>query len=229
METVWKMYKHTQSEDIPELPGLYAWYLNFINPQGFADPEKFLTKFEPYLRAFSVNKEDEQKDPIGGAYLARLSGSGRFGDEYSAKLRVTNKLVQRDVAANKAKPEGSKGEGAQKILTTFFNSGFPILSAPIYVGKSDNLKRRIDEHLTAIDDAKEVAEKFGDDWYVQNDALKTFARRFVGLNLDPSMLLFYCIAIDPTEYKVTPSEAMYWIEEAEYYFNNISRPSLGRK
>jgi hypothetical protein len=43
------------------------------------------------------------------------------------------------------------------------------------------------------------------------------------------MLLFACIAIDPTELKMTPTEAMYWIEEAEYYFNNISRPSLGRK
>ena len=229
MGTVWNVYKHTEAEDIPELPGLYAWYLNFINLQGFNDPEKFLTKFEPYLRAFSADKEGEQKDPNGGGYLANLTGGGRFGDEYSAKLRVTNKLVKRDVAANQALPEVSKVEGAQEILKTFFNLGFPILSAPIYVGKSDNLKRRIDEHLTAIDDAKEVAEKFGEDWYVANDAPKTFARRFVGLNLDPSMLLFACIAIDPTALKVSPSVAMYWIEEAEYYFNNISRPSLGRK
>ena len=229
MESVWQTCKPTATEDIPELPGLYAWYLNFNNPQEFADPEKFLTKYEPYLRALSADKEGEQKDSIGGTYLARLSGPGRFGDAYSARLLVTNKLVKRDVAANQAKPEGSNGEGAQEILKTLFNLGFPILSAPIYVGKSDNLKRRIEEHLTAINDAKEVAGKFGEDWYGENDALKTFARRFVALNLEPSMLLFSCIAIDPTKFKVTRSEAMYWIEEAEYYFNNISRPSLGRK
>ncbi len=229
MEAVWKTYKHTEAEDIPELPGLYAWYLNFINLQGFNDPEKFLTKFEPYLRAFSANKEGKQKDPNEVPYIANLTGGGRFGDEYSAKLRVTNKLVERDATANQALPEGWKVEGAQEILKILFNLGYPILSAPIYVGKSDNLKRRIDEHLTAIDDAKEVAGKFGEDWYVANDAPKTFARRFVGLNLDPSMLLVACVAIDPTALKVSPSVAMYWIEEAEYYFNNISRPSLGRK
>lgn len=229
MELAWKVYKPTQAEDVPEQPGLYAWYLNFINLQGFTDPEKFLTKYDPYLKAFSSDKEIEHKDPNGGTYLTRLSGSGRFGDEYSALLRVSNKLIERDSKANRAPPEVASGEGAQEILRALFNRGFGILSAPIYVGKSDNLKRRIDEHLTAIDDAQEVAGKFGEDWFVANDALRTFARRFVGLELNPSMLLFACIAIDPAALKISPAEALYWIEEAEYYFNNISRPSLGRK
>jgi len=229
MESAWTIYKPTQAEEVPELPGLYAWYLNFVNPQGFIDPEKFLTKYERYLAAFSSDKEDEQKDPVGGSYLAHLVGSGRFGDAYSAQLRVENKLIGKDSKADRKSPEGASSEGAQEILRTFFNDGFPILSAPIYVGKSDNLSRRIDEHLSAIEDAHAVAGKFGEDWYVANDAPKTFARRFVGLGLNSSMLLFACIAIDPTELKMTSTEAMYWIEEAEYYFNNISRPSLGRK
>jgi len=229
MDLAWQLYRPTQAEDVPEQPGLYAWYLNFINPQGFIDPEKFLTKYEPYLRAFSTDKENEQIDPVRGTYLARLSGSGRFGDEYSAQLQVSNKLIERDSRANRALPEAESREGGQEILRTLFNQGFQILSAPIYVGKSDNLKRRIDEHLAAIDDAQRVTGKFGDDWFVANDALRTFARRVIALGLDPSMLLFACIAINPTELNLTTTQAMYWIEEAEYYFNNISRPSLGRK
>jgi hypothetical protein len=229
MESAWRIYKPTEAHDVPERPGLYAWYLDFINRQSFIDPEKFLTKYEPYLKAFSSDREDEQTDPVGGSYLAHLVGSGRFGDAYSAQLRVENKLIGKDSKADRKSPEAASREGAQEILRTLFNEGFQILSAPIYVGKSDNLSRRIEEHLTAIDDARAVAGKFGGDWYVANDPPRTFARRFVGLGLNPSMLLFACIAIDPTEIKMNPAAAMYWIEEAEYYFNNISRPSLGRK
>ena len=229
MEPVWQFYKPTQVEDVPEKPGLYAWYFNFINPQAFIDPSKFLTKYDPYLQALSSDTEDEQKDQLGQSYLAHLSGPGRFGDEYSARLRVTRKLVEKDATETCALPVPERHDGAQEVLQILFNDGFQILSAPIYVGKSDNLKRRVDEHLSAIDDADEVAGKFGPEWFVANDAPKTFARRFVGLGLKKSMLLFASVSIDPAEHRLTLAEAMYWIEEAEYYFNNISRPSLGRK
>ena len=67
------------SEEVPELPGLYAWYLNFINPQEFSDPVNFLTKYEPYVNALNSDSEEEQKDPQGGKFVANLSGPGLFG------------------------------------------------------------------------------------------------------------------------------------------------------
>lgn len=45
---------------------MHAWYLNFVNLQGFADPEKFLTKYDTYLEAFSNNNENEQEDLLRG-------------------------------------------------------------------------------------------------------------------------------------------------------------------
>lgn len=229
MKTVWSFFQPTDVEEVPELPGLYAWYLNFVNTQGFPDPVNFLAKYHSYLRAFVSDTEDDQKDHLGKSYLAHLVGSGRFGDEYTARLRVTNKLVEKDAKKNRVMPSHDSNVGAQEILRTLFNDGFQILSSPIYVGKSENLKRRVEEHLTAIDDAKEVAGRFGDDWFVANDPPKTFARRLVGLGLDASVLLFATVTINPSEHNMTLTDAMYWIEEAEYYFNNICRPSLGRK
>ena len=225
----WRVYRPAEAEEVPELPGLYAWYLNFINPQEFVDTKKFLAKYEPYVQNLNSDSEAEQKDSQGGNYLAELRGHGKVGDQYQAKLRIAHKLIAIESNSARSAPEDAKDAAAQRILQQLFNDAFTIFAAPLYIGKSDSLKRRVEEHLTAIDDAGEVVDRFGREQFVEYDNAKNFAKRLVALNLRKDQLLFFCVPIDYLQLGITKAEATYWIEESEYYFNNISRPVLGRK
>jgi hypothetical protein len=225
----WRCFKPTEAEEVPELPGLYAWYLNFINPQEFVDPKKFLAKYAQFAQSLNSDSEAEQKDPLGGNYVADLRGHGKFGDQYLAKLRIAHKLIEIDSDSARSVPDDAKDAAAQHILQQLFNDAFMIFAAPLYIGKTDNLKRRVEEHLTAIGDAGEVVERFGREQFVEYDNAKNFARRLAALNLKKGSLLFFCVPIDYQQLGITRAEATFWIEESEYYFNNISRPLLGRR
>lgn len=232
VELAWQVFKHTRTEDVPELPGLYAWSLNFVNPQEFVSPKKFLTKYDPYIAAFRGQNATEESVMDRVVHLAHLHGTGAFGDQYSAQLQRTTKHIKRDADISHNEAPESNAESAQQILKSLFNESYQVLSAPLYIGKSDNLKRRVNEHLKAVEEAKQakqIAQQLRPEELIADDDLGTFARRLVSVDLDSSMLLFTCIAIDPVALNMTLADAMYWIEEAEYYFNNISRPSLGRK
>lgn len=226
---LWLCFRPTETEEVPELPGLYAWYLNFINPQEFSNPKKFLTKYDPYVRALNSDSEEEQKDPQGGKFVAHLTGDGRFGDHYAAKLRIAHKLIGHDAGSSRSQPDDAKKVAAQKILQNLFNDSFQIFSAPLYIGKTDNLKRRFEEHLGAIEAAGSRAERDGHEQFAEHDNAKNFGRRLVALKLKKDSLLFFCVPIDYHQLGISKSEATFWIEESEYYFNNISRPVLGRK
>ena len=226
---LWLYFRPTETEEVPELPGLYAWYLNFINPQEFSDPVKFLTKYEPYVKALNSDEEEEQKDPQGGKFVAHLRGPGQFGDQYAAKLRITHKSIEIDAGSSRSQPDDAKKVAAQKILQNLFNDTFQIFAAPLYIGKTDNLKRRFEEHLVAIEAAEGVAERRGHEQFAEHDNAKNFGKRLVALKLKKDTLLFFCVPIDYHQLGISKSEATYWIEESEYYFNNISRPVLGRK
>lgn len=226
---LWLCFRPTETEDVPELPGLYAWYLNFINPQEFSDPDKFLAKYLPYVNALNSDSEEEQKDPQGGKFVAELKGPGRFGDQYTAKLRIRHKSIDRDAGTSRSQPDKAKNVAAQKILQNLFNDTFQIFAAPLYIGKTDNLRRRFEEHLVAIEEAQDRAERSGHEQFAEHDNAKNFGKRLVALKLKADSLLFFCVPIDYHQLGISKSEATYWIEESEYYFNSISRPALGRK
>jgi len=226
---LWLCFQPTDTEEVPELPGLYAWYLNFFNPQEFDDPEKFLAKYEHYVKALNSDQEEEQKDPLGGSYVAHLKGSGQFGDQYAAKLRISRKLFEIDADSSRSKPDDTNKAAAQKILQNLFNDTSQIFAAPLYIGKTDDLRRRFGEHLDAIEDAEGVAERRGHEHFAEHDNAKTFGKRLVALKLKKGSLRFFCVPIDYHQLGISKAEATYWVEESEYYFNNISRPRLGRK
>ena len=225
----WRYFKPSEIDEVPALPGLYAWYLNFINKQNFTDPLKFLTKYDPYLNALNSDSREEQRDPQGGKFIADLKGDGRFGDQYTAKLRIKQKLIERDEDSSQSQPAITNDKAAQEILQNLFNDTFQIFASPLYIGKTDNLKRRIEEHLTAIERATDVAERFGHEQFAEHDNATNFGKRLVALKLPKDELLFFCVPINYDQLGISKSEATYWVRESEYYFNNISRPVLGRK
>lgn len=228
-KSLWLCFRPTETEEVPELPGLYAWYLNFINPQEFTDPVNFLSKYSPYVDAMKSDSEEEQKDPQGGKFVAHLRGPGRFGDQYTAKLHIRHKLLDIDAGPSRSQPDEAKNVAGQKILQNLFNDTFQIFAAPLYIGKTDNLKRRFEEHHVAIEDAESVARRHGHEQFAEHDNAKNFGKRLVARKLKKEMLLFFCVPIDYRQLGISKAEATYWIEESEYYFNNISRPALGRK
>jgi len=225
----WCLYKPSQLDEIPELPGLYAWYLNFENSYEKIDPAMFLKLAERLATRMETHATSNDDDQKGHAYVADLEGTGSFGDGYFARLRVNRHRVGFDSDDGQDSTVLHGGEGADKILRKLFNESFLVFAAPIYVGKSKNLRDRIGTHLTNLRDAKKTVRKKGEHWYVENDDLGNFARRLVEHGLTESDLYLACVAIDPKTFAVTNQEAMHWITKVEYYFNNITRPVLGRR
>lgn len=229
MDYQWHLYKPSELDDIPELPGLYAWYLNFENTYEQIDPAMFIRQADRLMTKMGSHATSRDDDQNGRAYVADLEGTGSFGDGYFARLRINQQRIgmDSDDGQDSTVPQG--GEGADKILRKLFNDSFLVFASPIYVGKSKNLRNRIGTHLTNLRDAKKTVRKKGEHWYVENDDLGNFARRLVEHGLSEADLYLACVAIDPKTFTVTNQEAMHWITQVEYYFNNITRPVLGRR
>lgn len=165
-----RKFKISEIDQAPESAGIYAWYP--VVQIGVPDWQKVVdisgndageANFRALLAKHSVRF---QPPPL------RLSASGSFRDNWNGKLlpdrydrhvvnfRDGNEHSERNVQfpakeiANVLKAEGQRGRMAALI-----GAMNPVFSAPLYIGKSDNLNKRLKEHFVDLDKWSQVARK----------------------------------------------------------------------
>jgi hypothetical protein len=202
-------------EDIPALPGLYAWYLDFSNPQGKVDVNQFLAAYQRFLTLVSG---DQQKDDRG-RYLVQLSSPTNGFEVYRAELyRSTSSSTP-----NQKYDEVRNHKSGQEILHFLLGENFLSYLSPLYVGKADDLSVRYSQHKRAFDDASKGMRL---DMSIKENE---FGSRLAAANIKFDDVLFGCIGIDYKSLEITIEEALIWIGVAEHYFNYIVHPIFGRR
>jgi hypothetical protein len=200
-------------EDIPALPGLYAWYLDFANPQQPVDIDRFLEQYRRYLNLISGDNNVTDQ----GRKIATLRSSEGF-DVYHADLYRRSSSREPDSPNDVAENH----EGGQEILRCLLSENFVSYLNPIYIGISDNLQTRYAQHHTAFTAAKRNVEC---ELSVED---RYFGSRLASAGFEFTEVVFGCIAINHESLNMELKEAVSWIKRAEHLFNFITHPIFGR-
>lgn len=126
---------------LDELPAVYAWYRTLRFGECISDPDRLIEHIEELLDA---NLSD--------------TFSGKVGSLYSVQVNEKAKSLS-DVKRNTLSKLASHVDGREYLEEILSSATF--LQAPLYVGKANKLKSRIEEHVTGKSGLMERFENAG--------------------------------------------------------------------
>jgi len=206
-EASFKIFEIDQLFVVPETPGIYVWLMRFQLPTVFpvnrSIEEQILSRMSD-LRGF-LRPED-----------MTLSSSSAYGVEWNGTL-----ALDEDVRAVNRQLLGGDEIVRTHIshLNAFFGSILPVL----YVGKADNLQRRLSNHIGRL----RVFEEFPfDDDDIE---AREFAERVASRGLDPAYLRFTYFEYPKCDSGISHNVVFDSNEVAERHINRTIRPILGKR
>lgn len=246
-----KGYKISELSDVPAVPGIYAWYgmlhlgaadlkkdldqdNNDMGVRRFRDSlSRHTGRFSP--PPLSVSLKSSFRDGWSGAaapmlfekYVTALS----LSDDESSTPGFTYpaKSIERMCSTEKNRVQ----------LNRLIDAATPVFSAPLYVGKSSNLKRRLGEHVAALSRFSEMAasssefleklrRKISDPFSEDINADMNFAMRAVSAGFTSDHLQVYIMDIESNS-SLQGKDATAGAEALEWLLNSWNRPVLGRE
>ncbi|RUG80534.1 hypothetical protein IPC561_09890 [Pseudomonas aeruginosa] len=246
-----KGYKISELSDVPAVPGIYAWY--GVLHLGAADLKRELDQDNKDLGAkrfreslsrrtgrfspppFSVSLKSSFRDGWSGAaaptlfekYVAVLSHPD--GELSAPGFTYPAKAIERMCSTEKNRVQ----------LNRLIDAATPVFSAPLYVGKSSNLKRRLGEHVAALSKFSELAaansefleklrKKISDPSSEEISADMNFAMRAVSAGFTSDHLKVYIMEVESCS-TLQDKDATAGAEALEWLLNSWNRPVLGRE
>lgn len=238
-ETV-SSYTCSAIDNAPEAVGLYAWYgvLNAGPPDWeidiqegvdvggdrfrellsrhsgrFSSPAIELIGRTTFFSTWRGTLEDESRVFIQGA----IRGDGHEqSDDDSYDAKRASRLA-----------EAIDQPLLRQALVRVVDEAIPALSAPVYVGVSDNLRRRLRTH---VDGLLKLSESLKRDPTARSVLLTSdkFAARAVGMGFSPDTLKVWTVNIEAVaaltkEHSYTVAQAVEWL------LNRWHRPFLGKR
>lgn len=213
LNTLGKLLSFGEVPDADPKPGLYAWYLrikpgksNLESPENFSKALKRITEQLCY---------PDLSMQLRGHLNLHLKGDLKhiwYGHEENQFSDHFQKILEL--------PEG------REILGEILESTVPLLTGPLYIGVSKNLRCRLQQHTRLIQegyhnqfspvDSKESLE---------ND--RNFAERVRQRKIDPNHLVVSLVYVSHPD--ICPRVIRKTIEIAETLLNRTFYPILGRK
>jgi len=245
-----RKYRLNEIDSIPESPGIYAWYASI--QIGTSDWEKIIDSEGDDLGKENFKNVLAKHTQRYSPPSVKVNVNGSFRDSWAGKISP-DRYVKYVEAINSNSPseESEKfhfpGKEMERVLGKEFSRGrfaklltensLPIFSAPLYIGKSDNLKQRVGEHCRDIEKWYEVAKKdpshrekiksiiFGG---LANDQIPDiFATRAIACGFNPENLEIYVLDI-AQEMSVSLEQAKELASVYEWFLNTWNRPIFGR-
>ncbi|CAM2341019.1 hypothetical protein [Burkholderia vietnamiensis] len=241
----------TELDKVPASPGVYAWY---AKPQiGAADWSKALDHNgddigEATLRSL-LAKHTSRFAPIS----LRVRAHHAFRDSWAGRLtsatfdRHVSALNKKDFQEEEEKLLRLPKASMQKVLSSETQRGrlsklitevaAPLLSSPVYIGKSDDLRRRISEHVANLGKWHILVQRNSIYREKMRDALfggdrnysvpDEFSTRAIAAGFSPDNLEIYVLNIAEA-LGVSNNLALELAETLEWLLNTWHRPILGR-
>ncbi len=243
-----KCFDFNEVENAPSAPGVYAWYAklqigiadwrsNFDhnnNDLGEFNLRQLLVlhsgKFDPpkYQIKAKSNFELEWKGELTPQLAQSFDKYLANGNEADWKIEDKNKLKE-----VKKIQLPFKKEKTRATLVKMLEETCPFFSSPIYIGKSDNIKRRLKEHA---DDIKKFSRALSSEpekrqiliEHIRNNE-SSFAARVTALGFAPEQLRVYVFDLQELEDgNYSNDELETFASTIEWLLNRWHRPIAGR-
>jgi hypothetical protein len=233
-------------DQAPKAVGLYAWYGEFdAGPMDWkvdVDPESSRDLgIDRLLQATSRHSARYYPPPL------EVSVSGRLLRRWEGRLSSTASALMRKKLASPPSPEESETDtgldatGASalgKVLerptlrgafVDLVSLTAPVFSSPLYVGVTDDLRRRLGEHARDLEKFAGAVDRNPDVQSRLQQADKNFACRAVGSGFPPDALSVWTLNLE-TLYRDLPAEdARVLVEAVEWLLNRWHKPQLGKR
>lgn len=228
-------FRCSNFDAVPETPGLYAWYsVPTLGPKDY--------------QMDVVNGEDLGATRLRealGRHTSRfmvpplsIHAQGRFtaawrGEIPSEGVREECQRMSAEASVEDSRNPLEKVLRApvlRALLVEVLSLSTPFLAAPLYIGVSDNLKRRLNEHRDLLLNYAGIAAKTPDS---RNDFLqsgKNFALRAIGSGFSPDGLEAWTLSISEwVPDQVSMADLRVLAEGAEWLLNRWYRPLHGKR
>ena len=205
--------------DVDSKPGLYAWYLRIKPGKGNTkSPENFLRALKKITEQFYYPTLAMQlQGHLGLNWKGKLKHIwyGHDDSQFSDSLNALNN------------PE------EMEILNDILELTVPLLTGPLYIGVSKNLRVRLQQHTQLIQAYQEDTIQFSQFSPIDIDGAESlendrnFAQRIVERKIDPNHLVVGVIYVCHPHYSIESIHKA--VKNAETLLNRIFHPILGRK
>lgn len=202
------LYQTTEICSVPTTTGIYAWFPKITF--GALDHKESKGIINEWSIRLGNPKIQLKSDKVHGR---AWGASVELKDELETELRTF--------------------ESEWKTFTEHFNSCFAKLTGPVYVGKAKNLKIRLSQHITVLDNLSK--NKNGDCMSGIDAAdsesledVKNFAERVIAQrNFSVDHLLFTYMELPPEKFLGDRMQAIN--SDVESVLNKIIRPIFGNR
>ncbi|KXV06418.1 hypothetical protein CR51_11885 [Caballeronia megalochromosomata] len=246
-----KRFGPTELDQVPDKPGLYAWY---AKPQiGPAD----------WARAVDSNGADFGEQAFRSVLAKhtsrftppalRVAAHNAFRDTWEGRLtpsiydRHVGAINRKELSETEANSMKFPKAAMEKMLLSekqrarmtqlLTSAATPLLASPLYIGKSADLRRRVNEHFSDLDKWHQVIQRDPN----HRDSIRSalfgsgrntnipdiFATRAIASGFSPDNLEVYVLDIAGT-LGIQETLALELAEALEWLLNTWHRPILGR-
>ena len=197
--------------DAEPVPGLYAWYLRIrLGKNNIKSPENF---------SRALNRITEQI-----CYPAlTMQLQGHLNLNLKGKLRHIWYGHDDNPFSNSFKETLNHPE-ERKILSDILDLAVPLLTGPLYIGVSKNLRVRLRQHVRLIQ-GSDTARSIDSEESFEND--KSFAERIKARKIDPNHLVVS--VVDVSHPDISSKRIRKTVGTAETLLNRMFYPVLGRR
>ena len=229
-------YTFLELTKAPDSPGLYAWYGSLaLYPADYRDEIADGVNIGTARLRASLARHTARFDPRP----RRLSSRAEFGSRWRGELQDAGRATIRRTILGSSTSEGgmdgalesaTSSEPLRRELVSILQSAQPALAAPLYIGVTNSLKRRLREHVTLYndlrDDVSRNPERLADLKRATENQRTEFAHRVVAAEFEPENLSVYAW---PYTSSLSQAEIDSLLKSAEWLLNRWHRPTLGRE
>lgn len=231
-------FRSTDLDDAPETPGIYAWYsVLAIGPK---DWELDIIG--------GVDRGIERLGQVLARHSSRfstppleVSAIGRFTASWKGRLFSDGvQQMQRSLSTTSQEPSTSShppflsqvlaGPHLRKALVDILGLATPLLSSPLYIGVSDDLRRRLREHAGMLQRCAKVVARdpSARERLLEEDT--QFAFRAIGSGLTLENLEVWTLDLSSALAKQYSNQDLRTLAEAaEWLLNRWHRPLHGKR
>lgn len=240
MEKIFKKIPFNEVSSAPECAGLYAWYaqpsLGKADLKDFFDADGIINNLGQERTKQALSKHTSKFDPLpkplksyspfGGIWKGSLINTGQSNIK---KIILSQKSYDEKSIEHKIIKSTKNQKNREKLLEILENA-HPLIASPIYIGMSNNLRRRLTQHTATFISTKEKIKNL--DNYLEilkkniDRKTSTFAERAIAAEFSSDDLFAVILPIDEEERGEDHDEI---IESAEWILNRWYKPILGRR
>jgi hypothetical protein len=220
----------------PDSPGLYAWYGALsLSPADYRDEVVDGVNLGPRRLRQSLARHTTRFDPRP----RRLSARSEFGGRWRGELHDTGRAAIRrlllgpsvsDEGIEEALGAATSSELLRRELVSILQSAQPYLTAPLYIGVTNSLRRRLREHADLYNELRDAVagepERLMNIKRATENTRTEFAHRAVAAEFEPENLSVY---VWPYASSLSANDVDRLLRSAEWLLNRWHRPVLGRE